>query len=566
MKRPILTIIHNPVVAQLINPDRDARLMVSEILSYKVGDFATSSGFDGVTSMYSMRKNQFPAGFVRMVKLRMEKAGYKVMLRSKPRPEALGPERPVVDSFAIDEKYEYQYETVKRLVTMGGMIAQVATGGGKSRIFKIAAERINRPTLFVTTRKTLMYQMAASYAETINKPYGFIGDGKWAPYNKGVTFAIVDTLVSALQVVSLDQEMENAILRHNKQVDTKVKAALKAAKLPADYSNLDFVEGDAAKVTKAKCIKLAARVRDANQFDAESAAAKLKKKVVKQEKRRNEAMEYLSSVEFVTFEEAHEVSGEGFFDLAMALKNAHFRLALTATPFMKDDEQANMRLMAATGPIGIRITEKDLIDKGILAKPYFMFIPSSTTRGVHRATSFSVAYERNIVNHTERNRKAVKMCTVGKQYGLTTVLLVQRTEHGRKLEAMCKLAGLRARFISGEDEQSFRKAATDALGSGEADVVIGTSILDVGVDMPAVGQVGLVGGGKAEVAIRQRIGRGLRAKKKGPNVCFVFTFEDQGNNNLVKHSREVRRIIRETPGFVEGIVTQFDYSMFKRVA
>lgn len=562
MERITLTIIHNPVVAQLVKPDRQARLMISEILSYKVGDFAAGGGFDGVTSMFSMRKNQFPAGFIRMVKIRMEKAGYRVVLRSKPRPAPLGPDRPVVDDFPVTEKYEYQYNTVDRLIAMGGMIGQVATGGGKSRVFKIAAERINRPTLFVTTRKSLMYQMAASYTETIDKPCGFIGDGKWAPYSKGVTFAIVDTLVSALEVVSLDKEMDAAIMRHQKQVETKVKAALKAEKLPTDISNLGFVTG--AEKIKAKCEAIATRVRSVNEFDSLGAADKLKKRVIKQEKRRQEALDYLAQVEFVTFEEAHEVSGNGFYDLAMALKNAHYRLALTATPFMKDDEQANMRLMAATGPIGIRITEKDLIDKGILAKPYFMFIPSGTTKGVHRASAFTVAYDRNIVNHTDRNRKAVRQCSVGKQYGLTTILLVQRTEHGRKLEAMCKLAGLRARFISGDDEQIDRKAATDALGAGQIDVLIGTSILDVGVDVPAVGQVGLVGGGKAEVAIRQRIGRGLRAKKKGPNVCFVFTFEDQGNNHLVRHAREVKRIISETPGFNEGIVTQFDYSIFKQ--
>ena len=43
-------------------------------------------------------------------------------------------------------------------------------------------------------------------------------------------------------------------------------------------------------------------------------------------------------------------------------------------------------------------------------------------------------------------------------------------------------------------------------------------ILDVGVDVPSVGCIILAGGGKAEVANRQRIGRGLRAKKLGPNI------------------------------------------------
>ena len=81
----------------------------------------------------------------------------------------------------------------------------------------------------------------------------------------------------------------------------------------------------------------------------------------------------------------------------------------------------------------------------------------------------------------------------------------------------------------------------------------------MGVDVPAVGLVVLAGGGKAEVAIRQRIGRGLRAKKNGPNVAFILDFTDEHNNHLRKHARERRRIIDDTPGFAENVVKRFDY-------
>jgi superfamily II DNA or RNA helicase len=36
------------------------------------------------------------------------------------------------------------------------MIAQVATGGGKSNICALTVARIKRPTLFITTRSVLM--------------------------------------------------------------------------------------------------------------------------------------------------------------------------------------------------------------------------------------------------------------------------------------------------------------------------------------------------------------------------------------------------------------------------
>lgn len=79
--------------------------------------------------------------------------------------------------------------------------------------------------------------------------------------------------------------------------------------------------------------------------------------------------------------------------------------------------------------------------------------------------------------------------------------------------------------------------------------LIGTTIFDVGADVPAVGHVCLAGGGKAEVALRQRIGRGLREKKSGPNLCFVTDFADDFNDHLKTHAKQRQAIIKGTAGF-----------------
>jgi superfamily II DNA or RNA helicase len=92
-------------------------------------------------------------------------------------------------------------------------------------------------------------------------------------------------------------------------------------------------------------------------------------------------------------------------------------------------------------------------------------------------------------------------------------------------------------------------------------VLIGSTILDVGVDVPAVGMVILAGGGKAEVANRQRIGRGLREKKNEmPNVAFIVDFADGFNTHLSGHYRTRRAIVESTPGFAENVVSDFDYA------
>lgn len=559
-----LKIVSNPVVAALVEPDREAKLLVNELLSYKV-----ETGIKGMglahSSMFDMNKCRFPTGFVRLVTKRLEAAGYKVMHVSKPAPLPQGPENPVVDTFGDDPRYDYQPETVKRLKVLKRMTAQIATGGGKSKVFKLACESLKLPTLFITTRKSLMYQMAAGYQSVPGRrEIGFLGDGKWNPKPDGVNFAIVDTLVSRLEVTSIEKEIDKAVTKHVEKVEKEVQAMLKKARLPTDPALLRKAPDD----VKSKVKRVRDHVEALNVLDTAALKAKVEKKVAKQEATRKETIEFLEQIGFLTLEEAHEVSGNGFYELCNVMKNAHYRLALTATPNMKDSEEANMRLMAVTGPIGIKVSEELLIDRGILATPYFQILPSKKPEGVLRGTTFQTAYERGIVKNLGRNMQVVEAALEVKRVGLTTMILVQRTAHGELLQNLLEKAGLKAEFIYGEKEQDERQAALDRLGRGDIDVLIGTTILDVGVDVPSVGLVILAGGGKAEVAVRQRIGRGLRAKKTGPNVCYIVLFDDYWNNHTGSHSRECARIIRETPGFGERIVQFFDYTGhgFKRAA
>jgi superfamily II DNA or RNA helicase len=99
--------------------------------------------------------------------------------------------------------------------------------------------------------------------------------------------------------------------------------------------------------------------------------------------------------------------------------------------------------------------------------------------------------------------------------------------------------------------------------------LIGTTILDVGVDVPAVGMIILAGGGKAEVGHRQRIGRGLRFKKTGANVAFIVDFADTLNSHLRAHARQRRAIVEATPGFAENILADnedFNWALFEKKA
>lgn len=512
----VIQIAANNVVAKLINPDHNARMLVRDMLSYEIDGAKPTATWDGRGSFFNYRECTFPAGFVAPVRAKLSKSGYVVQMVQRPLPGALGPDMDRVEArFGTpDPRYGYQRATVEELERRGRMIAQVATGGGKSRCAMMAYLRIGRPTLFITTRGVLMYQMKRTFERTLGIGVGVVGDGEFKP-SKGFTVAMVQTLASALEEKTLESEVR---------------------KLGRGYKEFTQREVDA-----------------------------LRAKVAEHNKRRDKVLRMLEYYELVIAEEAHESGGNQYYEVLSKCRNAAYRLGLTATPFMRDSEESNMRLMGAMGQVGIRVTEKELIDKGILATPKFLYADVQKPMKLLRGTGWPKCQKVGIVENEHRNLRIVEEVGRAARHGLPSMVLIQRKDHGAILEKMMKAAGIRARFIYGKHEQDERDKALADLAAGRIDCLIGSCIVDVGVDVPAVGLVVLAGGGKAEVALRQRIGRGLRAKKDGPNVAFVLDFRDQHNKYLLSHAIERREVVDGTEGFRENVLPPgagFDYSIF----
>lgn len=502
-----IILIANEHIAGIHEPTIAHKQAVQKALTYHVQGYEQMTSYrmgswDGTSSFFDWASATFPVGFFYYVAAQLKSYGYDVQLMKKPLPQPLGPARPKIGNYDYDPRYEYQYEVADRLVKHGGMIAMLATGAGKSVAAEICFSRIRRPTLFLTTRSILMYQMKANVERDFKIPVSVIGDGNFGLEG--------DSTKLGLFTVATVQTL-HARLRGPEKSDTREEKAKKAA-------------------IKAQTLKL------------------------------------LEKFEFLILEEAHEVSGTGYWDICNLCKRAAYRLALTATPFMKENEESNMRLMGATGPIGIRVSEKQLIDQGILARPYFKIIRlQEKPKKLYQSTKFASAYRLGIVLNEERNRLIVQEALRAKSYGLSVMCLTQQVDHGKILAKAMKEVGIKALFLSGKDDQDERKEALSKLKNKEIDVLIGTTILDVGVDVPAVGMVILAAGGKAQVANRQRIGRGLRAKKNGPNVCFIVDFDDPFNKYLATHAVMRRRIIAQTDGFNEGFVDDFPYELFEKV-
>lgn len=520
-----LIIAANAVVAKILHADDAAKNLITDKLGYLVEGHEFMHAFmsgrwNGRSSFFVRRTCTFPAGFVHLVHGELIRAGYHVQIVKRSAPEPLGPENPVVDAFDSDDKrYDFQPKALRQIEKHSRGIIQIATGGGKSKIAKMIVARYRRMTMFITTRGVLMYQMKDQLVKDCGFAVGVIGDGEWSP-TRGINVGMVQSLVSQLKEPNMDEEIRQAVKR--------------AAKSGMKMTRAGFV-------AEAKL-----------RFD---------EKILM----RRRTIKLLEMVEIVIGEEAHEAGGKSYYDILKWCKNANIRVALTATPYMRADDESNMRLMAAFGPILIKVSEKLLIDRGILAKPYFLYRSPPSHVKLRKSSPYQRAVTFGIVNANFRNDCITHYSKKAAEHGLPVLVLVQRKEHGSILCAQLRAAGLSVQFIQGESDQNERKRALHAVGAGTLNVLIGTTIIDVGVDVPAIGMIILAGGGKAQVGLRQRIGRGLRAKKGCANVAFILDFTDELNSNLRSHARERRAIVEATPGFAENILpinADFPWELF----
>jgi superfamily II DNA or RNA helicase len=527
----------NAVIAKVFTTNKDVKNIIAEALSYVQDgvEFTRafkSYGWNGRSSFFSHRTCTFPAGFVHMVHQILIQKGYEVQIIKHPFPAPLGVENPIVDEFGNDDpRYDFQLKALRAVEKHGQGIIQVATGGGKTKIAKLIMVRYRRMSLFLTTRGVLMHQMRKSLIEA-GFNVGVIGDEMWSPI-RGINVGMVQTFVANLEVPNLDAEIRQIVKSNAMAEERAIKKGLTSS----------------------------------SPLNRDQIVALAKDRFQKKERIRARTIKLLEMMEVVIGEEAHEAGGNSYYAITEHCNKAFIRVALTATPFMRESAEDNMRLMAAFGPKLIQISEDTLIKRGILATPYFLFTNYKPHPKLRKTSPWQRAYQLGIVECEDRNEKILHFAKKASSYGLPVMILIQRKDHGIRLKKLLREHDLKTEFIYGDNNNDERAETLSRLGTGDIQVLIGTTILDVGVDVPAVGMVINAGGGKAEIGLRQRIGRGLRAKKTQPNACIVVEFNDDINTYLRDHARQRRAIIEATECFKERIIEDsdsFDWSIFSK--
>ncbi|KKN62975.1 hypothetical protein LCGC14_0506850 [marine sediment metagenome] len=238
--------------------------------------------------------------------------------------------------------------------------------------------------------------------------------------------------------------------------------------------------------------------------------------------------DYFQSQEVVMVDECHHTSSDQMMDVLYQI-SGKYRYGFSGTP-LKNDVLADMKLISITGRVIYDLGNAELIEQGYSAVPEVIVHEVYSPEKANWDMDYHVAYDRLIVNNHPRNRiiKAVAEDRDG-----IVLILVTRIEHGDTLKRM--IPG--SVFVHGGITTNIRQNVLKRMKSGRSGVYIASTIFDEGVDVPDVNIMVLAGGGKSDIKLLQRIGRGLR-KKEGRNIIEIHDFLDDTNEYLLKHTEE----------------------------
>jgi superfamily II DNA or RNA helicase len=265
-------------------------------------------------------------------------------------------------------------------------------------------------------------------------------------------------------------------------------------------------------------------------------------------------VDWLDGVKSTIYDEVHHLGADTWTSLAYSIP-CDRRIGMSGTPFREGVqnyiEPADVQLLGLTGGVIVRVSASYLIARGLLAKPYIFMIPNEDTDTMcENDDNWHEVEKAYITSNGVRNAVVVRATIALVERELNPLLLVSKIAHGQDLLLRLWEAGLNPVFLSGGDKkhtvwngevdvdvgENQEDAVNDFL-EGRYNVLIGSTVFDEGVDLPAVPAIVNCAGGKSFVKNLQRIGRGLRPKK-GTNEAYIFDFYDFTHPWLTKHSKD----------------------------
>lgn len=255
---------------------------------------------------------------------------------------------------------------------------------------------------------------------------------------------------------------------------------------------------------------------------------------------------FLAQVDIVIGDECHHYKSTGMFLKVLNAVDAPYRIFLSGTPF--PDECSKMAVESACGQVVFEITNDQLINLGVSAKPTVRMVPYKSDHRTTEYLEWYALYKTMVVENPDRNAAIVEQTAMEAQAGKQVLILVQHKYHGDLICVGLEHEGVKHAFLHAKLPVQHIEAKREEFEAKKISVIVATPIFDEGVNVGGIQVLVVADGGKSFRSLLQKVGRALRRKTEGENVVTIIDFSDEGHALLAKHT--LRRIeIYENEGF-----------------
>jgi len=275
-------------------------------------------------------------------------------------------------------------------------------------------------------------------------------------------------------------------------------------------------------------------------------------------------LKILSEAKLLIFDEVHHLQADTW-SLVGEVCQAPHRFGLSATPFLykkREENFGDLALTGLTGKVVSRISPSVLIKRGFLAIPKIYTIAIQNPRvfvppKMQEKRVWNHVYKKGIVENSERN--GIFLDTAEKMYnaGMKVLMLVSRKNHGRDLlKSLVDRIGcddciftmgqrtiIRHTPFGVKTETWPFELVRNFLEDRSSCVVIGTQIMDEGVDLPSLDAVLILSAMRSFRLTIQRATRSMTAEE-GKRSAWIVDSEDLTHYMLKHQSKKRLDILR----------------------
>jgi superfamily II DNA or RNA helicase len=243
---------------------------------------------------------------------------------------------------------------------------------------------------------------------------------------------------------------------------------------------------------------------------------------------------HLDEAEVLMVDECHEfANGNTTLAALRSFPKAQYRIGFTATP--PSDSVPKYNLEGSLGRVWEVVSTSSLVASGTLTKPIIQLIDRSyNASGLDEDMSYLDVYDNYVVNNDLRNKiiREIVYDIKAKNKRARILILTRSLDHGRTLE---RLLGDGCQFLEGADSIGERYSSISRFrGHSGSSVLIGTKILQTGINIEEITHFINARGMKSEIATLQALGRALR-KHDTKKFVYVYDFLDK-EKYLITHS------------------------------